>query len=144
LPSSGARKGIMAEKVAVQTAEQARKFGFTVGVAFGVFGSIAAWRGHMPVASVMWVIGALLVLGGVLAPKALMPVERAWMAMAHAISKVTTPIVMGIVYFLVLFPIGFFIRRFKGNPLVRAGTDGSYWVSRASETAQRGSMDRQF
>ena len=134
----------MAEKVVVPTPEQARKFGFTVGVAFGVFGGIAAWRGHLSVASVMWVIGILLVLGGALAPKVLMPVERAWMAMAHAISKVTTPIVMGIVYFLVLFPIGFFVRKFKGSPIVHAGTGTSYWVSRASETAQRGSMNRQF
>ena len=48
------------------------------------------------------------------------PVERAWMGLAHAISKVTTPIVMGVMYLLVLTPVGLLRRRFGGNPLVHA------------------------
>ena len=40
------------------------------------------------------------------------------MGLAHAISKVTTPIFMGVVYFVVITPIGFIRRRaFGSNPL---------------------------
>ncbi len=65
-------------------------------------------------------LGAVLVLAGLLVPTLLGPVNRAWMGLAHLISKVTTPIFMGIVYFLVLTPIGLGMRLFGRRPLVHA------------------------
>jgi hypothetical protein len=47
------------------------------------------------------------------------------MKLAHALSKVTTPIFMGIVYFVVLTPIGFIRRSFGGNPLVHKAENES-------------------
>ena len=87
---------------------------------------------------------AFLILGAVLAPAALVPVERAWMAMAHAISKVTTPIILGIVYFLVITPIGVVMRILGKNPLRHGEHDGGFWVHRAHEHDRRGGMERQF
>ncbi len=40
------------------------------------------------------------------------------MELAHLISKVTTPIVMGVMYLLVLTPVGLLRRTFGGNPMV--------------------------
>ena len=79
-------------------------------------------------------------------PQKLEPVERAWMEMAHAISRVTTPVFMGIVYFLVLAPVGI-VRRIAGaNALVHPPKNGSYWIRRASrdEEKTRRQMERQF
>ena len=50
-------------------------------------------------------LGGALALAGLVVPRDLGPVERAWMGLAHPISKVTTPIFMGVMYFLVLTPI---------------------------------------
>ena len=135
----------MAERTRAQaTAAQARKFGFTVGIAFGALGGVLLWRDRATLATVAWVLGGLLIAGALVAPRALMPVERAWMAMARGISKVTTPIVMGIVYFLVVFPIGFLVRTFGKNPIVRQSSGGSYWVVRSRESVRGGGMERQF
>lgn len=123
---------------------QGRKFGLTVGIAFLALTGIVVWRDHMTVAYVTGSLGGLLVLGGLLIPSKLGPIERAWMAMAHKISKVTTPIVMGIVYFLVLAPIGFVVRTIKGNPLVRVEHNGSLWVVRADEKIKTGGMENQY
>lgn len=49
-------------------------------------------RGHLPGAYVAAAAGALLLVGGLAAPVRLEPVYRAWMALALAISKVTTPV----------------------------------------------------
>ena len=51
------------------------------------------------------------------------------MGLAHAISKVTTPIFMGVVYFLVITPVGFVRCAVGGNPL-RAHRGASGWVDR--------------
>ena len=72
-------------------------------------------------------LGATLILGGLVVPAKLEPVERIWMAGALQISRVTTPIVMGIVYYLVLTPIAVVVRRTKGNPLVHAEGETGYW-----------------
>ena len=104
---------------------EGRKFGLTVGTAFLLFGGIALWRGRVLLAQVLWGLAGFLIVGAALLPAKLKPVERAWMAMALQISRVMTPIVMGIVYFLVLTPIALLMRSAKGNPLVhRADTTG--------------------
>ena len=90
----------------------------------------------------MLVVGGLLVLAGLLVPGRLGPVYRAWMAGATAMSKVTTPIFMGVVYFLVLTPIGLVKQISTGRALRRVGAP-SYWVHRP-EGARRGDLERQF
>ncbi len=87
-------------------------------------------------------LGGLLVLAGLLVPTRLGPVERGWMAFAHKISKITTPIVMGIVYFFVVAPIGAAMRVFGRNPLKPTVRDGSLWVPRSG--SGRGGMGHQF
>lgn len=135
----------MAERVPARlTRAQGRRFGVTVGVAFLVFMAIAWWRGHPNVTTVLGTLGGLLVLAGLAIPTYLGPVERAWMALAHAISKVTTPIVMGVMYLAVLTPAGILRRRFGGNPLEhRPGAEG-YWQERPANRRRSASLQRQF
>jgi hypothetical protein len=104
------------------TKSQGRKFGLTVGIAFLALTALLLWRQRETIAYVTGTLGGLLVLGGLVIPTKLGPVERAWMAMAHKISKVTTPIVMGIVYFIVIAPIGLG-REFLGGEIERQGED---------------------
>lgn len=121
-----------------------RKFGLTLGVAFLVLGGVSWWRDHLPVAAVLGSIGGLLALAGILVPTWLAPVERGWMAFAHAISKVTTPIFMGIVYFLVVTPIGLISRALGKNPLDMHDSDSSFWIPRDTDPGQTNDMRRQF
>ena len=86
----------------------------------------------------------MLVLAGLIVPRALGPVERAWMGFALLLSKVTTPIFMGIVYFVVVAPIGLVMKLLRRNPLKLAEVDGSFWASRSNEATKRGGMHRQF
>ena len=123
---------------------EGRKFGLTVGTAFLVFGGIALWRGRVLPAQVFWGLGGLLILGAALVPARLKPVERAWMAMALQISRVTTPIVMGIVYFLVLTPIALLIRSLRGNPLVHRNDGTGYWFAKGEGPDAKSDMRRQF
>jgi hypothetical protein len=121
-----------------------RRFGLTVGTAFGVLTVLTWWRDHLMISTVFGGLALLLILGGLVIPTRLGPVERAWMALAHAISKVTTPIVMGIVYLGVIVPVGFLRRRLSGNPLVHSEVASSYWRSRPEGRRRSGDMKRQF
>lgn len=126
------------------TPREGRKFGFTVGGAFLVLAAVSRWRGHTIAPFVMGGIGALLVLGAVVLPGRLAPIHRAWMRLALLLSKVTTPIFMGLVYFVVLTPTGLLIRLFGRNPLKTPQQDGSYWVTRSTAKQASDSLTRQF
>jgi Saxitoxin biosynthesis operon protein SxtJ len=125
------------------TAAQGRRFGLTVGGAFLVFAAIAWWRGHPTTTSVLGGVGGVLSLAGLAIPTLLGPVEQAWMQLSHLISKVTTPIVMGVMYLLVLTPVGLIRRTVGGNPMVHEPRNDSYWKSRP-EGKRAGNLTRQF
>ena len=126
------------------TAAEGRKFALTGGAAFLVLGALLWWREVRTAATVVAATGATLGLAGLVIPGLLTPVFRAWMGLAHLISRVTTPIFLGIVYFGVLTPIGLLMRLFGRNPLVRRVADDSYFVARPAGAARRGNLERQF
>jgi hypothetical protein len=123
------------------TAAAGRKFGFTVGIAFLVLAGIAFWRGHPTTLRVLGSLGGVLVLAGLIVPTMLGPVEKGWMQFALLLSKVTTPIFMGVVYFVVLTPIGILRRAFGGSALVHKPGDLGFWADRGGS---RSALDRQF
>lgn len=125
------------------TSAQGRRFGLTVGAAFLLFAGISWWRGHPTSTTVLGALGGGLVLAGLVIPTYLGPVERAWMKLAHVISKVTTPIVMGVMYLVVLTPVGLLRRALGGNPMVHRQHETGYWKTRP-EGQRSGNLTRQF
>jgi hypothetical protein len=128
--------------VAEFTPAEGRKFGVTVGLAFLALATLLWWKENAGIAwKILGGIGATLVLAGVILPAQLGPVYRGWMKFALLLSKVTTPIFMGIIYFgLFLFTGG--LRRTLGkNALVRTEQDGSFWITR---DVKRANLERQF
>ncbi len=135
----------MAKDLSARLADrrQGRRFGFTVGAAFIVFASIALWRGHPLTTRVLASIGGLLVVGAVVWPSGLLPVERAWMRLAHLLSRVTTPIVMGVLFFVIITPVGLIRRVFGRHGLPRGKSGVSMWHVRP-DGSRRGDLTRQF
>lgn len=134
----------MAARVSARlTAAEGRRFGLTVGTAFLVFAGIAWWRGHGTTTNVLGALGLSLAAGGLLIPTLLGPVERAWMGLAHAISKVTTPIVMAVMYLVVITPVAVIRRSLGGNPLMHQHAGGTYWKARPAGH-RAGNLRRQF
>jgi hypothetical protein len=126
------------------TPEEGRKFGSTVGAAFLALSGLLWWRGRHSAALVCMALGSVLALAGLVVPARLEPVYRAWMGLAHLLSRVTTPVFMGIVYFLILTPTGGIMRLFGRNPIRRPLSEGSFWVRRPSGDGRRGKMKHQF
>jgi hypothetical protein len=92
----------------------------------------------------MFVFGVLciaLIAAAAVIPSRLGPVMRGWTALANVISKVTTPVFMGLVFFVVITPAGLLMRLFGRNPIRHRAVNESYWASRSEA---RGSMMNQF
>jgi hypothetical protein len=113
----------------------------TVGAAFLALAALLWWRGAQSGGAALGGLGGLLVVGALAIPARLGPVQRGWMALAHAISKVTTPVFMGIIYFAVLTPFGLVRRTFGRSPLHRSRSSPTFWMARPSG---RSDLERQF
>jgi hypothetical protein len=101
------------------------------------------WRGRPHVAEPVLALGFLLLLAGLVVPERLGPIRRAWMRLGHALSRITAPVFLGAVYFVVLAPVGLLMRMFGRSPLVRPPAP-TFWVSRDAVARQRKDMERQF
>ena len=124
------------------TPAEGRKFAFTVGAAFFVLAALTWWRDRELPMRVFGSLAAVLFIAGAVVPGRLGPVHSAWMGLAHTISKVTTPIFMGIVYFVVLTPIGLAMRLAGRRPMRHKEQDGGFW--RAAPSGGRADLERQF
>ena len=125
------------------TAKEGRRFAFPVGTAFAVLAGILLWREKMIASYVLAGVSGALLLAGLVIPSYLGPVQRAWMGFAHALSRVTTPVFMSAMYFLVFTPFGVVLRLVGHRPLKKRALGGSYWQTRAPEQ-RRSDLERQF
>ena len=106
-----------------------KEFGLVVGGVFVLLGGWWLYRGKFITAAyVTLALGTLLILLGLLWPRALVLPNKAWMLLAEGLSFVTTRIILALVFFLIVTPIGV-VKRLSGwDPLSRRGArSASYW-----------------
>jgi len=90
-----------------------REFGLlTGGIVAVLFGLFFPWLLERPWPRWPWVLFGVLGGMALIAPLALGPVYKAWMQLGLLLNKVTTPLILGIVFFLVISPIGL-VRRVR-------------------------------
>jgi predicted membrane metal-binding protein len=89
------------------------------------------WPIHAPKPA--WLLVALLFLvTGLALPRLLTPVHRLWMKVGAGLGWVNSRIILGVVFFVLVTPIGLGMRLLGKDPLrMRSGRTGnSYWIRR--------------
>nr|WP_281722668.1 SxtJ family membrane protein [Nitrosomonas nitrosa] len=126
------------------TQKDLRQFGLLVG---GVFAVIGLWpllfRSESPR---LWAVisGCLLIVLGAIAPQSLKQVHAGWMKIGHVLGSINTKIILGIIYFLLITPMGL-VMRFMGKDSMHrtiARDAPTYRVIRAPRPRQH--MRNQF
>ena len=124
--------------------KQLRTFGLMVG---GIFCAIGLWpaivRGQNPR---LWAvaIGVLLLIPALIAPRILGPVYRVWMKAGEALGWINTRILLGIVFYGLITPMGL-IRRLFGNDAMRRTHEPGVESYRVVKRPRPGAhMTRQF
>ena len=107
-----------------------REFGLIVGVVFSLLGLWWTYRGKfLNAAYFLTVVGAALVLSGVVVPRVLVMPRKGWMKLAEGMAYVSSRIILAFVFFLVLTPIGLIKRAMGWDPLHRRSAPGdSFWL----------------
>jgi O-antigen/teichoic acid export membrane protein len=108
-----------------------RSFGLVFAAFFGLVGLLPLILGRAPR---IWAFlpGALFLLAALFFPSVLGPLNRAWMRLGLLLHRVVSPIVLGIMFYLVITPMGLLMRA-MGKDFLRLRPDpaaASYWIDR--------------
>ncbi|MGH8177906.1 MAG: SxtJ family membrane protein [Steroidobacter sp.] len=107
------------DTTAVQpTPAELRKFGLSTGIAFVViFGLFLPWAFSFAIPRWPYIVAALLCAPALVAPKVLRPVFSGWMWAAHKIGAFNARVLLTIVFYLVVAPIGLLRRLGRADSL---------------------------
>jgi Saxitoxin biosynthesis operon protein SxtJ len=122
-----------------------RAFGLTLAAVFAVIGVVRLVLSHSYAG--WWLGAAAVMLAFALAwPAALAPLNRLWLRLGLVLYKVVNPLVMGLVFFTTVMPIGLLMRALGKDPLRlrRDPAAGSYWITREPPGPEPDTMKNQF
>lgn len=110
----------MGEHKIEPTPQELRQFGLISGaIVIVLFGLLLPWIFDHSWPLWPWVLAAVLGLIALAYPRALGPVYRVWMAFGHVMGWINTRVLLGAVFYLMLFPIGALMRLFGHDPMQR-------------------------
>ena len=88
------------------------------------------------------VISFIFLILGILNSKILSPLNKLWFKFGIFLGKVISPIIMGIIFFLVVTPIGFIMRLLGKDVLnLKYSNNKSYWIEKSGPKSK---MKNQF
>ena len=88
------------------------------------------------------VTSIIFLILGLLNSKLLSPLNRLWFKFGIFLGKIISPIIMGIIFFFVVTPIGYLMRLFKKDVLsLKFNDNKSYWVEK---NGPKSKMKNQF
>ena len=88
------------------------------------------------------IVSVLFLILGILNSKILSPLNKVWFKFGLLLGKIISPIIMGVIFFLVVTPIGF-IMKLLGKDLInlKFNNEKSYWIQK---TGPKSKMKNQF
>ena len=88
------------------------------------------------------IISIIFLILGLINSRILNPLNKLWFKFGILLGKIVSPIIMGIIFFLVVTPIGF-IMRILGKDLLnlKFNRNKSYWIEK---TGPKSKMKNQF
>jgi len=118
-----------------------RSFGIVFSIVFLI---IAIWpiKNGNEITYWLLIVSVFFLLLGLLNSKILTPLNKIWFKFGMFLGSIISPIVMGIIFFIVVTPIGFIMKIFGKDLLnINYNNNNSYWIEKNN---QNSSMNKQF
>jgi hypothetical protein len=119
--------------------KQLRKFGLFVGSVVLVLSGALALLWSKDIHEVIWALGATLVALAIILPRALLWPNYLWMGVAIVLGFFLGHIVLGLLFYVMVTPIGLLKRLFSSAKK----TEDTYWIKREAGWTKE-SMERLF
>jgi Saxitoxin biosynthesis operon protein SxtJ len=143
-PSGGALHESFARDEEIQTSSD-RAFGFVFAAVFAIVGCWPLLDGRLPRWWTLAISAAFLAVA-LVRPVTLAPLNRLWTRFGLLLHRVVNPIVLGVIFFGVITPIGLVMRAigWDGLRLKRDSAADTYWIERRPPGPPPAGMKDQF
>ncbi len=122
-----------------------REFGLLIGAVLII---IALFLFYSERASFIYfgAAGGLLILAGLLSPKVLLPFQKTWMILSVILGYFSTRLILGILFYIVITPMGIAAKLFGKDFLERKldKKSKSYWHYNRKKEYDKEETERQF
>ena len=122
-----------------------RKFGVTIGLSLMIVAGFLFWRGKESFETLL-IAGLVLCVLSLTIPIVLKPVYWVWMVLGAILGWLMTRLILSLLFYLVITPIGLF-SRLSGNNFLELKWDKSkttYWNYRATKQRNNEDYEKQF
>ena len=107
-------------------------------IAFSLLAGMQYWRyNHTTAAGILAIVALIGGCIGMIKPSFMKPIFVGWMILAFPIGWTVSLVLLGLIFYLVIAPIGLALRLFGHDPLkLRTSKVNSYWDSRKNHQDQ--------
>ncbi len=121
-----------------------RSFGFTIGVILIIVSSILFYYNNLLFKDFL-IIAAFFIILGAIVPLLLKPIYLIWMTFAAIIGWVMTRVILSVVFYFIITPIGILTRILGKDFLaLKKVKSDSYWNSRDSDYETNQDYEKQY
>jgi hypothetical protein len=122
-----------------------RQFALSTGAIIAVlFGLFFPWLLDVHFPTWPWIVAGVLAGWGLAAPASLRPVYRGWMRFGLLLNRITTPIILGILFFFVITPTSALLRVFRRDAMARSFDEEAKSYRVPSTERPKSHMERPF
>jgi len=124
-----------------------RAFGFTFTIVFFLV-AFAFLKRNSQAQYLAIIFSILTFLVSIMKPSFLSPLNKVWAKLGLLLNKITSPIILGIIFFVIISPVALLFKlarkntmsaKFKKNEEIK-----SYWLLREPPGPERNSLENQF
>jgi hypothetical protein len=123
-----------------------QKFGILFIVIFAAIAGVSYWKHGISTYVIVFCTSAfILLLFTLFNPSLLYPLNKAWFLLGQLLGRIVSPVVLGIIFFVLLTPISLIARLIGRDELhLKRKACSSYWVARIPPGPTSDSFKNQF
>ena len=124
-----------------------KSFGFIFFCLFLILGGFSIFKGFSQIMTyIFFGFSGLLLIISLIKPNILRLPNLIWFHFGQVLHKITSPLILAVLFFLVFVPCGIILRMFRIDNLHlrRNSSVASYWIKKEQPESIKNSMKNQF
>ena len=125
--------------------KQNRHFGLLLSILFLILAIYLIVLKSLLVGQLFAILSGIVLLVSIFRPRALNRITKTWLRFGDILGHVISPITLGIIFFLLITPVGLITKIFgRDELLLKKKNVKSYWLARQKSDEKFNSFEKQF
>ena len=125
--------------------KQSKHFGLLLSIFFFILAVYLIFSKSVFLGQFLLILSGTFFLVSIAIPKSLSRITKLWLRFGDILGRVVSPITLGLVFFILIAPIGMLTRLFgRDELLLKKKNKKSYWLARQKTDEKFNSFEKQF